>query len=187
MSATSNNSTDPPPRPPDVATESSTESLQASTPPSGGTSSGASEPSTSDIPDNTTEIRVDELSKAEGEYVENRPQRLTSDLLEQKYKLQSSIFHIAIVIICVFYFCFLITVIVIVSSPHHELYKLPATVTVLIGMLGSIPTILTAFLMSGLFKEKDGKDKEKDDKAPIDLGVLAKVIFEVAKATKKTH
>lgn len=50
--------------------------------------------STSDIPELPAEVRLDDLARAEAnkEYIENRPERLTSDLLEQKHKLQSIFF-----------------------------------------------------------------------------------------------
>jgi len=41
-----------------------------------------------------------------------------------------------------------------------------------------------AFLMAGLFRDKESKDKEKDDKSPIDISTVAKIVTEVAKATK---
>jgi uncharacterized membrane protein YqjE len=146
--------------------------------------------STSDIPEPPAEVRLDDLARAEAnkEYIENRPERLASDLLEQKHKLQKHIFYIAIAVICSFYLFFLLTVMGLVCSPQHDLFKtgFPATATVLIGMLGSIPTILTAFLLSGLFKEKEHKEKDKDkeDKSLLDVSTVAKIVAEALKAAK---
>ncbi|PHV04247.1 hypothetical protein CSQ96_27065 [Janthinobacterium sp. BJB412] len=90
--------------------------------------------------------------------------------------------------ICSFYLFFLLTVMGLVCSPQHDLFKtgFPATATVLIGMLGSIPTILTAFLLSGLFKEKEHKEKDKDkeDKSLLDVSTVAKIVAEALKAAK---
>lgn len=151
----------------------------------GGTSEFAS---TSDIPDQSKEMRLDELSKAEKKdaEIENRQQLLSSNLLEQKHTFQGYIFSVAVVVICVFYLCFILVVMTLVCSSSHDLFKtgFPATATVLIGMLGSIPTILTAFLMTGLFREKESKDKDKDDKSPIDISTVAKIVSEAIKAAK---
>lgn len=149
--------------------------------------SAAPEATVNDIPRPPTEMQADELAKSEGkvEEIENRAQSLASNLLEQKHKLQGHVFYVVIVVICTFYVCFLLTVTSLVCSPGHEIFKkeFSATATVLIAMLGSIPTILMAFLMTGLFREKD--PKEKDEKSSsIDVSTAVKLLSEIAKVAK---
>ncbi|MBB3121005.1 hypothetical protein [Pseudoduganella violacea] len=120
-----------------------------------------------------TEITEDKLSKLEGSSPETRAQRLANDLVEQRHRLQREIFSVAIVAICVFYLVFLLMVVHLVCGGTILTREFPVTATVLVGMLGSIPTILSACLLFGLFRSNEPKDQdEKSDWNPLLKGLM---------------
>lgn len=150
------------------------------------TSYVAPTPSPSQIGPANQEIREDALARQEQKAgdaaVETRAQRLASDLVERRHELQGQLFWLMIVVVCVFYLGFILTVVHLAWSDKLLHKEFPATATFLVGMLGSIPTILSAFLLVGLFAKES---KDKDDKGgSADLGSLAKLLSEVLKHLK---
>jgi hypothetical protein len=134
------------------------------------------------------EVKADALAEREqatgGEAVETRSQRLAGNLVEQKHTLQKEFFSTVVLVIGSFYIAFLCAIFCLAVKGWLNDLKTPATI--LIAMLGSIPTILTVFLLTGLFSSKDGKDK--DDKSPLsDLSVIGKLLGEILKSLKTPH
>jgi len=109
--------------------------------------------------------------------VENRRGRLSSDLLQQRHSLIELLVSIIVLVIIGLYLTFVVTIWCLFLS-KEGFHKLPATAVILVGLTGSIPTILTISLMVGLF----GKDKE--EKSSVDTASLVKIGGELLKYLK---
>lgn len=134
----------------------------------------------------TSEIPGSQLARDEAikEEVENRRTRLSSNLLEQKHRLIESVGWAIVVVIVALYLIFAVTLASLLLSGKAFSHDLPVTAVVLIGMCGSVPTILSISLLVGLLaKEKDGKD----EKSMFDAGTVTKVCLDVIKYIKAPH
>ena len=137
-------------------------------------------PATPAPPD--TQLAQDEKKAEE---TENRRARLSSNLLEQRHNLIENVGGLIVAVIVGLYLIFGATIVSIFMSPAAFNHELPVTSVVLIGMCGSIPTILSISLLVGLL----AKDKEsgKDEKSMLDSSLIAKACFEFVKYLKAPH
>lgn len=102
---------------------------------------------------------------------------MSSDLLQQRHSLIELLVSIIVLVIIGLYLTFVVTIWCLFLS-KEGFHKLPATAVILVGLTGSIPTILTISLMVGLF----GKDKE--EKSSVDTASLVKIGGELLKYLK---
>jgi hypothetical protein len=123
-------------------------------------------------------------SPEDGHYAEereNRRTKLSSNLIEQKHKLIGDFGWLFFTVITALYLLFFVIMVGLFLSgtAFHE--TLPKTTLILVGMCGSVPTVLSISLLVGLFKEKESKD---DKSASLDPSSIIKVCTEVIKAYK---
>jgi len=136
-------------------------------------------PSTPKSPD--TQLSQDEKAAEE---TENRRARLSSNLLEQKHALIRTIGWVITVVIIVMYSIFAGTIGYLFYS-ERAFSELEITTLVLLGMSGSVPTILSISLLVGLFAKE--KDQDKESKSAFDISTIAKACLDIAKVMKATH
>lgn len=136
-------------------------------------------PPTPTSPD--TQLSRDEVKAEE---TENRRARLSSNLLEQKHSLIRIVGWMITSVIVVLYgiFAFMIGHLFYTEKAFGDLR---ITTLVLLGMSGSIPTILSISLLVGLFAKE--KEHDKDPKATLDIGTIAKACLDIAKVMKAPH
>ena len=136
--------------------------------------------STTTPPD--SQLAKEEALKAE---VETRRVRLASNLLEQKHELINILSSVLGFVILGMYCTFILTVAYLFLSHKAFETNFPVTAVVLIGLTGSIPTILSLSLMVGLF----AKDSSKEEKAGglFDAATVIKVGTELIKSAKSPH
>jgi hypothetical protein len=106
-------------------------------------------------------------------------------LLEQKHRLIENAGWLIVVVIVALYLIFGITLASLLLSGKAFTHDIPVTAVVLVGMSGSVPTILSISLLVGLLAKE--KDNSKEEKSPLDTGTIAKVCFEVVKYMKAPH
>lgn len=136
-------------------------------------------PATPASPD--TQLAQDEKKAEE---TENRRARLSSNLLEQRHNLIGIVGSSIVAVIVALYIIFGVVVCSLFMSHKAFDQSLPVTAVVLVGMCGSIPTILSISLLVGLLaKEKESKD----DKSLLDSSLIAKTCFELVKYLKAPH
>jgi hypothetical protein len=127
-------------------------------------------------------LAADESKQAD---VESRGQRLAGDLIEQRHGNISVMVAFLGLIVLFFYATFLITAWCLFLSQVAFRQPIPVSGMVLLGLTGSIPTILSISLLVGLFSHKEGKDKEKDEKSSTpDWTTISKIIAESLKHLK---
>jgi len=126
----------------------------------------------------------DSQSPGAANYVEepeNRRTKLSSNLIEQRHGLIGDVGRVLLVVIVALYLIFAITLCELLLNGKAFEKGLPVQAVVLLGMSGSIPTVLSITLMVGLFKDKDSKDEKS---STIDASSVIKVFTEVIKAWK---
>jgi hypothetical protein len=140
-------------------------------------------PSVADIGPATPASPDTQLAKEEAykEETENRRTRLASNLLEQRHKLINDFGGIILVVVVALYLIFGISLVRLLLGGEVFHKDFPITAVILVGMSGSIPTILSLSFMVGLFsKEKENKE----EKSSFDSASAAKVCAELIKAIK---
>ena len=135
---------------------------------------------TPDTPE--SQLAKNEQSKDEAE---NRRTRLASNLLEQKHSLIGDVGSLIVTVIVGLYLIFGGTVVTLFINHRAFERDLPVTAVVLIGMCGSIPTILSISLLVGLLSKE--KDSHKEEKSVLDSSLIAKACFEFVKYLKTPH
>lgn len=131
---------------------------------------------TTDLP--ASQLAIEEAHKEE---VENRRTRLSSNLLEQRHSLISDFGGIILVVVVGLYLIFAISLMMLLLSGVAFHKDFPITGVILVGMSGSIPTILSLSFMVGLFsKEKENKE----EKSSVDAASAMKICAELIKAIK---
>ena len=123
-------------------------------------------------------------SPEDGHYAEereNRRTKLSSNLIEQKHKLIGDFGWLFFTVITALYLLFFLIMVGLFLSGTAFHATLPKTTLILVGMCGSVPTVLSISLLVGLFKEKESKDEKS---ASLDPSSIIKVCTEVIKAYK---
>jgi hypothetical protein len=135
----------------------------------------------------TPDTPESQLSKTEQskEEAENRRTRLSSNLLEQKHSLIGDVGRIIVSVIVALYLIFGVTIVSLFMRHGAFEKDIPITSIVLIGMCGSIPTILSISLLVGLLAKE--KEPGKDEKSLLDTSLIAKVCLDVVKFMKAPH
>jgi hypothetical protein len=109
--------------------------------------------------------------------VENRKDRLSNDLLQQKYRIIRWVTILIGSAILLLYSTFIFNIVrLFYTGAAYD--DLPITTLVLIGMTGSIPTILSISMLVGIFSKESSKEEKS---TAIDISTLAKVGGEILK------
>ncbi|MBC3927763.1 hypothetical protein [Undibacterium sp. CY21W] len=116
---------------------------------------------------------------------ESRKERIANDTLEQRLEFQNTFFGILCVAIIILYCIFFITVICLFLSLEAFHKEFPITGVILVGMTGSIPTLLSVFIIIGVFTHKDStKDKDEKSNDSSAVSTITKVCTELLKTIK---
>jgi hypothetical protein len=112
--------------------------------------------------------------------VENRKDRLSNDLLQQKYRIIRWVTILIGSAILLLYSTFIFNILrLFYTGAAYD--DLPITTLVLIGMTGSIPTILSISMLVGIFSKESSKEEKS---TAIDISTLAKIGGEILKYVK---
>jgi len=131
--------------------------------------------------DNTTDAEPTLSGNQPPVEIEIRRDKVANDLLQQKFNLIRWVTAVIGTVIVALYGMFIWNMIHLFRT--GEAYtELPVTTVVLIGMTGSIPTILSISMLVGIFSKESSKDEKA---AGLDITTVAKIGGEILKYVKQ--